>query len=190
VKNATTIQLNIAPTGSLLFITIEHEAAVTGRQFADHPPKVDPAAGVAVSVTVVPKTKLPAQPAPAVQLIPTGLLTTVPVPKPTVKTLRAGRFTPPPTGPSPRVAVPVIAAPPIGDVPIAVIVVLPMALPKANPVELIVATFTSLDCQVTWSVMSTVFGGVLNVPIAMNCEGSPIVVSVWPVGIIARETSE
>ena len=68
----------------LLFITIEHEAALSGRQFEDQPPNVDPAAGVAVSVTVVPSTKLAVQPAPAMQLITAGLLTTVPVPKPTV----------------------------------------------------------------------------------------------------------
>jgi hypothetical protein len=174
-------QLNIAPTGVLSLITNEHEAAaaLSGRQFADHPPKVEPAAGVAVSVTVEPNTKSPAQPAPApaVQLIPTGLLTTVPVPKPTVIMVRAGSDTPPPTGPSVSVAVPVIVLPPF-DFPSAVIVVVPTALPKANPAELIVATFTSLDCQLTWSVKSTVLGGVLNVPIAMNCEGSLILLNV------------
>jgi hypothetical protein len=77
-------QLNIAPTGVLLFITIEHEVALFGRQFADQPPNVEPAAGVAVSVTVVPRTKLAVHPLPEVQLITAGLLTTVPFPKPTV----------------------------------------------------------------------------------------------------------
>jgi hypothetical protein len=68
----------------LLFITIEHDLALSGRQLDDHPPNVDPVAGVAVSVTEVPKTKLPVQPEPDVQLITAGLLTTVPLPKPTV----------------------------------------------------------------------------------------------------------
>jgi hypothetical protein len=75
----------MAPTGSLLFMTIVQDvvAAVSGRQFEDQPPKVDPAEGTAVRVTAVPATKLPLQPAPEVQLMPTGLLVTVPVPRPT-----------------------------------------------------------------------------------------------------------
>ena len=77
--------LNMAPTGSLLFMTIEHVGAVSGTQFVDHPPKVDPSEGTAVSVTVVPKTKFPEQAAPplVVQLMTPSALVTVPVPKPT-----------------------------------------------------------------------------------------------------------
>ena len=44
------------------------------------PPKAEPAAGAAVSVTAAPLAKLAAQVAP--QLIPAGLLVTVPVPAP------------------------------------------------------------------------------------------------------------
>src|SRR5207245_6731833 len=44
------------------------------------PPKVEPAAGAAVSVTAVPFVKLAAQVAP--QVMPAGLLVTVPVPVP------------------------------------------------------------------------------------------------------------
>jgi hypothetical protein len=73
----------MAPTGTLLFSVIEHELPVMGIQFEDQPPKVDPVAGVAVSVTVVPKGKLAVQPLPEVQFITAGLLTTVPLPKPT-----------------------------------------------------------------------------------------------------------
>jgi len=51
------------------------------------PVKVEPAAGVAVSVTVVPLVKLAAQVAP--QVIPAGLLVTVPVPVPALETVRA-----------------------------------------------------------------------------------------------------
>lgn len=47
---------NIAPTGSLLFMTIEHVGSVSGTQFVDQPPNVDPGEGTAVSVTVVPTT--------------------------------------------------------------------------------------------------------------------------------------
>src|SRR5436190_736268 len=51
------------------------------------PVKVEPAAGTAVSVTAVPFVKLAAQVAP--QLIPAGLLVTVPVPVPALETVRA-----------------------------------------------------------------------------------------------------
>ena len=75
----------MAPTGSLLFITIEHVGSVSGTQFVDQPPKVDPGEGTAVNVTVVPRTKLPVQAAPptVVQLITPSALVTVPVPAPT-----------------------------------------------------------------------------------------------------------
>ena len=68
-------ELKIAPTGSLLFSVIEQVGAVNG------------GAGTAVSVTVVPTGKFPVQAAPEaapdVQLMPAGLLVTVPVPNPT-----------------------------------------------------------------------------------------------------------
>ena len=50
------------------------------------PPKVDPAAGVAVSVTAVPLVKLAAQVAP--QVMPAGELVTVPLPVPAWVTVR------------------------------------------------------------------------------------------------------
>ena len=58
----------------------------------EHPPplqpvKVEPATGVAVSVTAVPLVKLAAQVAP--QLIPTGELVTVPLPVPAGVTVSA-----------------------------------------------------------------------------------------------------
>ena len=49
------------------------------------PVKVEPAAGAAVSVTAAPLAKLAAQVAP--QLIPAGLLVTVPVPAPAAVTV-------------------------------------------------------------------------------------------------------
>src|SRR5436309_2706383 len=51
------------------------------------PPKVEPAAGVAVSVTAVPLVKLAEQVAP--QVIPAGELVTVPLPVPTLLTVSA-----------------------------------------------------------------------------------------------------
>jgi len=50
------------------------------------PPKVEPAAGAAVSVTAVPLVKLAAQVAP--QVMPAGLLVTVPAPVPALETVR------------------------------------------------------------------------------------------------------
>ena len=54
------------------------------------PPKVEPAAGAAVSVTAVPFVKLAAQVGP--QVMPAGLLVTVPAPAPALETVstRAG----------------------------------------------------------------------------------------------------
>src|SRR5436309_8496074 len=51
------------------------------------PPKVEPAAGVAVSVTAVPLVKLAEQVAP--QVIPAGELVTVPLPVPALLTVSA-----------------------------------------------------------------------------------------------------
>ena len=73
----------MAPTGSLLLITTLQVLPESGVQFEDQPPKLDPAAGAAVSVTVEPETKLPVQSAPEMQLIPAGLLVTLPAPNPT-----------------------------------------------------------------------------------------------------------
>src|SRR5438093_9640743 len=53
------------------------------------PPKVEPAAGVAVSVTVVPLAKPVVQVAPHV--MPAGELVTVPLPVPTLLTVKIGR---------------------------------------------------------------------------------------------------
>ena len=50
------------------------------------PLKVEPAAGAAVSVTAVPLVKLAAQVAP--QVMPAGLLVTVPAPVPALETVR------------------------------------------------------------------------------------------------------
>src|SRR2546428_670248 len=64
------------------------------------PPKVEPAAGAAVSVTAVPLAKLAAQVAP--QVMPAGLLVTVPVPAPAGVTVNTKVGT--------KVAVTVVAA--------------------------------------------------------------------------------
>ena len=62
------------------------EEGLEGRQLADQPPKTEPGSAVATSVTVELRTKLPVHAAPVPQMIPVpvGVLTTVPVPKPTL----------------------------------------------------------------------------------------------------------
>ncbi len=75
----------MALTASFLFTMIvqDVDVYVSGRQLKDQPPNVDPGRGAAVRITGVPDTKLPVQPAPEVHTMPTGLLITVPVPRPT-----------------------------------------------------------------------------------------------------------
>ena len=74
------------------------------------------------------------------------------------------------------VAVPVIADPVLGGTMAVIVVNPPSTLPiaVARPPELIVATRTSLETQVTWLVKSCVVGEPVKLPIAMNCEVSPI----------------
>lgn len=162
--------------------------AVSGRQLADQPPNVDPAAGVAVRVTVAPAAYSPvqAEPPTAVQLITPSELVTVPLPRPTRYMLSCGNSTPPEELVTVRVAVPAIVAPEL-EIPLAVIVVVPVEFATANPVALTVATFTSLDCHVTEFVRSNVVGALEYVPIAMNWLDSPVVVTVCELGIIAME---
>src|SRR5439155_25284011 len=68
------------------------ETVTTHVPVPEHPPplqpvKVEPAAGVAVSVTAVPLVKLAEQVTP--QVIPAGVLVTVPIPVPALVTVRA-----------------------------------------------------------------------------------------------------
>jgi hypothetical protein len=71
--------LELSGTTQVLFVPL---------QFPVQPVNVDPAAAVAVSVTVVPGAKVAEQVAP--QLIPAGLLVTVPDPEPALDTVRDG----------------------------------------------------------------------------------------------------
>jgi hypothetical protein len=75
--------LNVAVTEVLADNVITHDPVPL--QAPDHPANVDPAAGVAVRVTCVPDEKLAVQVDP--QLIPPGLLLTVPVPLPAALTI-------------------------------------------------------------------------------------------------------
>src|SRR6185295_18703220 len=62
-------------------VTVHVGAAPAPAQIPDHDPNADPAAGVAVSVTVVPGRKTPLQEVPALpQLMPPVLLVIVPLP--------------------------------------------------------------------------------------------------------------
>ncbi len=88
-----------------------------------------------------------------------------------------------PTDPTVIVAVPV-AADPVLEGTIAVIVVIPpstLPIAVARPPESIVATRTSLETHVTWLVKSCVVGESVKLPIAMNCDASPITATgCWP----------
>jgi len=77
-----------------------------------------------------------------------------------------------------RVATPTMVAPLTGATAVAVIVAVPPLTLVASPAELMVATVTSLEPQVTAGlvrfVSSTVVGDPLKFPIAVNWVGSPI----------------
>jgi hypothetical protein len=146
-----------------VFIVTVQGLAVSGVQFADHPPK-EPELGVAVSVTVEFCGKYAVHPVPEpLQFITGGVLTTVPVPAPTKYTLSEGRLDPPPFGKTLMLEVPTMK-PDTGSVMLAVMLLMqggagdPQATAVASPDELMVAIPTSLDAQVTVSVISTVVG--------------------------------
>ena len=78
------LALNVAVT--LLAAVIVMLQVLVPEQAPDHPAKVKPVAGAAVNVTVLPVLKFAVQVWP--QLIPDGLLLTVPVPLPASETVR------------------------------------------------------------------------------------------------------
>src|SRR5579863_9451582 len=79
--------LNVAVTDSAALIVIVQVPVPLHAAFPLHPAKVEPAAGVAVKITCVPLLKFAEQVAP--QLMPAGLLDTVPVPVPALVTVKA-----------------------------------------------------------------------------------------------------
>ena len=103
----------------------------------DHPANVEPAAGVAVSVTAAPEAKL-RQPAP--HEVPAGEEPTVPLPVPDVVMLREyPRF-------EPLTLTPVV---PVTEPVAAVIVALPVDTPVTNPPAFTVATAALEELQLT-----------------------------------------
>jgi hypothetical protein len=91
--------VNVAVTAVVALGLREH--GPVPEQAPLQPAKVAPAAGVALSVTAAPLTKVPEQVAP--QSMPAGALTTVPLPVPALVTVRV-------TGSSVNVAVTDVAA--------------------------------------------------------------------------------
>ena len=83
------VALKVAVTESLLLALIVTEHAPVPEQAPPQPAKIDPAAGVAASFTDVPAGKSEVQVCP--QLIPSGVLETVPLPEPEIVTAK-GRF--------------------------------------------------------------------------------------------------
>src|SRR5262245_33607023 len=84
VVSVNVCRLNVAVTEVLAFSVTAQPPAPA--QAPLQPWKSDPVAGVAVSVTLVPLTKLCAQALP--QLMPVGELVTVPLPAPTLVVVR------------------------------------------------------------------------------------------------------
>jgi hypothetical protein len=81
-----TVVLNVAVTDSAAFIVTEHVPVPVQPAAPLHPANVDPVAAAAVSTTTWPLVKLAEHVVP--QLIPAGLLVTVPVPVPASSTVR------------------------------------------------------------------------------------------------------
>lgn len=80
----------MAVTCWLAFIVTTHVELVLLQELTDQPAKVELPAGVSVSVTLVPKAKLALQVGFGGQVIPPGLLVTVPVPVPARITVNVG----------------------------------------------------------------------------------------------------
>lgn len=143
----------LPPIVTVQVAVVAFGGAVSGEQFEEKP-KTTPEVAVAVSVTGDPSTKSAVHEAPAPQLIPTGLLVTVPLPLPTGYTVKDGRlgWLVPGSTPKSEVAMTVV---PFPNVVLAVITVVQggfgaeQLTAVARPDELMVATFTSADPQVT-----------------------------------------
>ncbi|MBK6790655.1 MAG: hypothetical protein IPG77_24360 [Betaproteobacteria bacterium] len=101
----------------------------------DHPPKVEPLAGATVSVTEVFSAKLALHVVP--QLMPDGLLTTVPLPVPALVTVSVG-------GPPTNVAVTVLAVLMLTTQVLVVPVQAPDQPPKAEPLAGAAVSVTEL----------------------------------------------
>src|SRR5439155_25510776 len=91
VPAGVTVRVKVWRVKVAVTVVAAETVTVQGPVPAQPPPvqpvKVEPAAGAAVRVTVVPLVKLAAQVAP--QLIPTGALVTVPLPAPALLTVSA-----------------------------------------------------------------------------------------------------
>jgi len=84
--NVCTAKLKVAVTESLLLAPIVTEQASVPEQAPPHPAKTDPAAGLAARLTDVPEGKSELHVFP--QLMPEGVLETVPAPDPEMVTAR------------------------------------------------------------------------------------------------------
>jgi hypothetical protein len=167
--------LKIAPTAPLLVILVAQVQDCTpdsrrlagqplgsgmmGAQLAENPPKIDPEFGEAVRVAVAFSEKFPVHPSPPLQLMPAGLLMTLPDPWPASWTVKLGELAEP-QDPTAKVAVPESELP-LGATAVMVAsgpdpILLHEAVAVTTPVESTVATRVSLDAHFTWLVKSRV----------------------------------
>lgn len=126
-------------------------------------PKVEPVFGAAVTLTALPLVKVALQ--VEVQLIPEGVLITVPEPAPAAKTTVSIGLLPPPPVPvkqtTSAVMDPVTIAPDDPVFMVAETILFPQTLPVAviSPPGVTVTIWVSLEAHVTVLVMSLVTGG-------------------------------
>ena len=182
VPASFTVKVKLFPLGAKLATTVvaavivNVHVPVPSHGPAPHPVNVDPAAAVGVNVICVPLAKLLEHVAP--QLIPAGLLVTVPVPVPVLLTVKVKLLVP-----RAKLAVTVVAA-----VIVTTQVLVPVQPPPLQPVNVepaagvavnvIAVPLAKLAEQVGWQLMPA--GLLVTVPVPVPASATVSVGSTVP----------